>query len=270
MKMKEKIRHASFDGTNLNVVKQTPQDVKAVAVIVHGLAEHLGRYDELASVLLARKFAVYRFDHRGHGHSAGQRAYYGNYNETVEDVRSVAELAKAEQPQAPLFVVGHSMGGFATACFATKYPAAAQGIVLSGALTRDNKKLIQGTCDMYGNAEYMANALAHLVCTDAEVVKAYNDDPLVLKDISLRLFHEIGKGVSWLKENSRTFVAPTLILHGGADKIVWAKDSRDFYDDIASMDKELKIYAGLYHEILNEPAKVVIMNEIADWIEKRL
>lgn len=260
----------SFDGTSLYASTLIPATVKATVVIVHGLAEHLGRYDELANTFAENNFAVYRFDLRGHGKSEGQRAYFSNFTVIIEDVKFIVEMARNEHPQVPLFILGHSLGGFASAGFGSKYPNKADGIILSGALTNDNKGLIRSVPQGLAVTDYLPNELGHLICTDSSVVAAYQNDPLVLTQISAGLFYEIDNGVQWLKNNTHSFVAPTLILHGCDDQLVMEKDSRDFYGDIASTDKELKIYAKLYHEILNEPARHEIMKDIISWIKKRI
>ena len=260
----------SFDGLSLYVSRNIPAKVQGIVVIVHGLAEHLGRYDELTNELVSQEFGVYRFDHRGHGKSAGERAYYEDFNTIIEDVNFIVELAKKEYENYPIFVLGHSMGGFAAACFGTKYPDKVNGIILSGALTRDNKGLIGTIPKGLVATTYLPNELGHLICTDQSVVAAYAADPLVLKEVSAGLFYEFAKGIQWLKDNPQAFVAPTLILHGCDDPIIAEKDSRDFYGEIASVNKELKIYAKLYHEILNEPCKNEIMDEIIRWLKRQL
>jgi lysophospholipase len=170
----------SFDSTSLYVSKLIPATVKATIVIVHGLAEHLGRYDELANTFAENNFAVYRFDLRGHGKSEGQRAYFSNFTVIIEDVKFIVEMARNEHPQVPLFVLGHSLGGFASACFGSKYPNKADGIILSGALTNDNKGLIRSVPQGLAATDYLPNELGHLICTDLSVVAAYQNDPLVL------------------------------------------------------------------------------------------
>lgn len=260
----------SFDGVNLYVARDIPEKVQAIVLVVHGLAEHLGRYDELANQLVEQEFAVYRFDHRGHGKSAGAKGYYEDFNTIIEDVNFIVELVKREYPNYPIFIIGHSMGGFASASFGTKYPRKVNGIILSGALTRDNKGLIGTIPQGLSTTTYLPNGLGHLICTDQSVVSAYAADPLVLTEISAGLFYEIAKGIQWLIDNRQEFIVPTLILHGCDDQLVLEKDSRDFYGDIASPDKQLKIYAKLYHEILNEPCRHEIIDEMIAWIKKQL
>lgn len=258
----------SFDGTRLFLKLDVPAPPKAIIVIVHGLCEHLGRYDYVTQQLTARNFGVYRFDHRGHGRSEGKPIFYNSFNEMIDDVNSVVELAKQEHPALPVFLIGHSMGGFAVTTFGMKYPDKVNGIVTSGALTRFNRAFPMPP-DMPVDA-YFPNALAEGVCSDPAVVEAYVNDPLVAKEISFGLFYCLFTGVEWNKQNSTNFVAPVLILHGCHDGLVSEQDSRDFFGAIASQDKTLKIYASLFHEIFNEPSKDEVIGDVIAWLEKRV
>ena len=112
----------SFDGTRLFLKTNKPAAPKAITVIVHGLCEHLGRYDYLTQKLNDRNFGVYRFDHRGHGKPDGKRAFYNNFHEMIDDVNEVVKLQKKENPGIPVFLIGHSMGGFAVTSLGCKYP----------------------------------------------------------------------------------------------------------------------------------------------------
>lgn len=260
----------SFDGTRLYFSKNIVHDAKAVVVIVHGLCEHAGRYDYLTEKLNERGFNVYRFDHRGHARSEGKRIYYSDFHEIIDDVNAVVEAVKQESGDLPLFGIGHSMGGFAASSFGTKYPGKLRGIVLSGALTRYNTK-VAGELPMdLLSGTYFPNALGDGVCSVPEVVTAYANDPLVEKEISVDLFNSLGNGIVWLKEHPKQFVDPVLVLHGANDGLVSELDSREFYGDIASTDKTLKIYAHLMHEIFNETIRDEVIEEAIAWIEKRI
>lgn len=258
------------DGTKLFFMKQEAVKAKAVLVMVHGLCEHLGRYDYVSGELVKAGITTYRFDHRGHGKSEGKRVFYNDFNEIIEDVNVFVEKALSENPNRPVYVLGHSMGGYAVTCFATKYPGKAKGIVLSGALTRYQIQCA-GPLPIDAPADtYMPNALGSGVCSDPAVVEAYNQDPLVEKEISVGLLNTIYEGVEWLKKNPDLFTDPVLLLHGCCDGLVSEKDSRDLFGEIASKDKELKIYANLYHEILNEPCRDEIIRDIVQWINHRI
>lgn len=268
--MSEERMVRSFDGTQLFTRKDGADEAKAVVVISHGLAEHLGRYDALASTLVERGFTVYRYEQRGHGRSEGKRTHFEDFNEMPDDLKTIMDLAKKENLGSPIFLIGHSMGGFTAASFGTKYPKDTNGIVLSGALTRYNKEIF-GVLPMDLPEEtYLDNELGEGVCSDPAVVKAYGEDPLVEKKISVALINQFGTGIAWLKENANRFIDPVLVLHGNEDGLVAEKDSRDFYGEIGSIDKTLKIYSSLMHEIFNEPSKFKIYEEVIDWIEERL
>ncbi|WP_270169848.1 alpha/beta hydrolase [Paenibacillus sp. SYP-B4298] len=260
----------SFDGTKLYYSKNIVQEAKGAVVIVHGLCEHAGRYDYVTDKLNARGLNVFRFDHRGHGRSEGKKVYYSDFHQMIDDVNAVVESALQESGELPLFVIGHSMGGFATTSFATKYPGKVRGIVLSGALTRYNTK-VAGELPMdLPPGTYFPNELGDGVCSVPEVVTAYANDPLVEKEISVDLFNCLGYGVEWLKEHAQQFVEPVLVLHGANDGLVSELDSREFYGDIATTDKTLKIYAHLMHEIFNETARDEVIEDAITWIEKHL
>ena len=124
-----------------------PENPKACAVIVHGLCEHYGRYDYVVEQLLAAGYAVVRFDHRGHGRSMGKAVWYDNRQQIVADTDLFVEEARAHFPDLPLFMIGHSMGGFGAASYATTYPGKLDGYVLSGAWTRDHAGLAAGVVE---------------------------------------------------------------------------------------------------------------------------
>jgi lysophospholipase len=258
----------SFDGTRLFLKKDIPAAPKAILVIVHGLCEHLGRYDYITKKMTDRDFGVYRFDHRGHGRSEGKPIFYNDFNELIDDVNAVVELAKEENPTLPVFLIGHSMGGFAVTTFGMKYPNKVSGIVASGAVVRLNQPFpIPPNLPV---DTYFPNELGDGVCSDPAVVEAYKNDPLVGKQVSAGLFYSLFAGVDWNKENSGLFVEPVLLLHGCDDGLVSEKDSRDLFGDISSKDKTLKIYAFLYHEIFNEPSKDDVIQDVVKWLEQRI
>jgi len=261
---------AGFDGTELFLKVSAVDNARALVIVVHGLCEHQGRYDYVAERLNEAGFTVYLFDHRGHGRSKGKSVYFNDFNEIVDDLHVVVTAAASENPGVPLFVLGHSMGGYAAALFGTKYPGLVKGILLSGALTRYSMQSF-GPLPMQGDPDsYLPNSLEAAICSDSAVVEAYVNDPYVKKEISVALCNSIGCGVDWLKENAGQFQYPVLVMHGANDSLVSEQDSRDFFGEIASKDKGLLIFPGLLHEILNEPSRDDVLNHVIKWIGLRL
>ncbi|MEG0845465.1 MAG: alpha/beta hydrolase [Raoultibacter sp.] len=257
------------DGILLCGRVDAPVDPRAVVVIVHGLCEHYGRYNYLTKKFNEAGYTVYRFDHRGHGRSMGKAVYYADCTQIVADTDLFVECAAAQNPNLPVYLVGHSMGGFGAASYGTTFPGKAAGYVLSGAWTRDNRGLTVVDKTLADDA-YLPNGLSGGTCSDPAVCAAYAADPLVAKEISVGLFRAIHAGQMWLKENAASFTDPVILLHGGDDGLVDPKDSLQFFEEIASTNKSMRIYAGLYHEIFNEYKKDRVIRDTIEWLDDQV
>jgi len=264
---------ASTPGVDLFVDISRAQAPRAVVVIVHGLAEHLGRYDLVTRELNEAGCSVYRFDNQGHGRSGGERGYLDDFHSFIDDADILVEKARQENPGLPLFMLGHSMGGFITAAYGVSYPGKLAGQILSGAAVT-----LLPLFEAFKEIDFekdprirVPNDLSNLICRDKVVVDAYNEDPLVLKETCQKLLGEVFiNGANWLVDKLPGYACPCLILHGEDDQIVTPEASRFMYDHIASTDKTLKMYPQYYHEILNELGREEVMADITGWIEARL
>ena len=248
----------SFDNTKLYVRKSMVNNAKATVIIVHGLTEHCNRYDYIIKDLNLDGFNTYLFDHRGHGKSDGTRGHCNNFNELVQDINFMVDISKKENTDSPLFLLGHDLGGLAISKFALNYPNKVNGFVLSSPITNSTSNT------------YIADNVESFICSDKNVVDDYLKDPLILNEISKNLYNEIENAIKELTTNIVNFEFPVLILHGKEDKLIPCDDSKNFYNKIASSDKTLKIYDGLYHEILNEPNRDYIIDDISQWIKSHL
>lgn len=254
------------DGVQLVGRVDAPDEPKAAVVIVHGLCEHFGRYDYVVEQLMAAGYAVVRFDHRGHGRSMGKLTYFADRTQIVDDTHLFVEDARTRFPELPLFMIGHSMGGFGAASYGTAHPGELDGYVLSGAWTRDHRGLAL-VDDALPADEYVPNALGAGVCSDPAVGEAYAADPLVAKEFSVGLLRAVHDGHDWLRANAAAFVDPVSIMHGGDDGLVDPQDSIDFFEEIGADDKSLRIYAGLCHEIFNEFKRNRVIRDTVDWLD---
>lgn len=261
---------SSFDNTQLYLKVNLPEPCRAIAVVVHGLCEHQGRYDYLVARLNENGIGAYRFDHRGHGRSEGERTYYRDFQDMIEDLNAVVETAQKEHPALPIFLVGHSMGGFCVSLYGAKYPDKVRGIVLSGALTHDNIGLIAGVPQGMDPHTKLPNELGDGVCSVKSVVEDYLIDPYNTMTFTAGLCYELTRGVTWLSEEIAAFEYPALILHGERDALVGVQDSYDFFGKIASTDRQMKVYGGLYHEIFNEYCRDEVIGDAIRWITNRI
>lgn len=261
----------SFDGTKLYLKKETAADNKAVIVIVHGLCEHQGRYDYFAEKLHEAGIGTYRFDHRGHGRSEGEETFYSDFNELLDDTNVVVDMAIAENPDIPVFLLGHSMGGFTVSLYGAKYPdKKLRGIITSGALVKDNGKLITSVDRNLDPHTKLPNELGSGVCSVREVVDWYGKDPYNTSTFTTGLCYSICDGLDWFADKMKDFAYPVLMMHGEKDGLVSVQDTMDFFATAASKDRQMKIYGGLFHEILNEYCRDEVIADVIAWMDHRI
>jgi acylglycerol lipase len=249
---------------------------RAVVVIAHGAGEHSGRYAHVAARLIDEGYAVYALDHRGHGRSGGPRAVVDRMDSAVADLDQLITTAASEQPGVPIFLLGHSMGGTIALRYAIAHQDRLTGLILSGPLaaleaaspvTRLIAKLLSALSPRLGLFAVDSN----LVSRDPEVVKAYEDDPLVHHGrLPARTIAELASAVQSFPETVGSITVPTLIMYGSGDHLVPPAGSMMLNDRIGAADTTLKTYDGLYHEILNEPERDAVMDDMCSWLRARV
>ena len=197
---KEVFIPSSDEKTKLHGYVWTPEgEVIAVVQLVHGMEEHIGRYDEFACVLAKHGYAVVGHDHLGHGQSIASPEDLGYFAKekgercVLRDMHAFTLLAKKEFPDKPVFMLGHSMGSFFARRYITVYPRELAGVILSGTgqkpylLVHGGKRISRTIAafkgDHYHSAlvEKMAlggKPLEQWLCTRQEIVDAYKADPL--------------------------------------------------------------------------------------------
>lgn len=256
-----------------------PKEPKAVVQIVHGFAEHSGRYLNVVNQLIPLGYAIYADDHRGHGKSDGIRNYVDHFDQFIEDEKKLYDIIKINHQDLPIFVLGHSMGSMIALIFANKFEPLISGLILSGTGTGAGEstsrflKLIVKVLSKiipkkYINPGLKADKLSH----DPEVVQAYETDPLVnAEKITLRLGWELMKFFEKFYPIANSLKLPLLIQCGGEDGLV--KGSEDTLRNAFKMkDKTILIYEGLYHEVYNETRleRERVLNDLSNWLEKHL
>jgi acylglycerol lipase len=249
-------------------------EARAVVVISHGVSEHSARYAHVGERLAAAGYAAFALDHRGHGRSQGKRVMV-NADEVVADLRAFIDLAAARTPEKPVYLLGHSMGAAIAIACAARHQDALAGLMLSGALadpdaaspvTRALSKVLSTVTP--GMGVYQVDA--SLISRDPEVVRAYEQDPLVHHGkLPARTVAELTGAVGRFPDEVPTLRLPLLVMHGGDDSLTTIAGSRMVHERASSSDKTLEIYDGLRHEILNEPEKERVISEMIEWLDAR-
>lgn len=248
---------------------------RAIVVLVHGAGEHSGRYEDVAAALTASGIAVYALDHRGHGRSDGPRALIDRVDRGVADVERLATLAQATHPDVPLFALGHSLGGMLALVWAARHGDGSAGLVLSGALAALPEvppalTLVGRALSVLAPRMPLIGIDAELISRDPAAVAAYRTDPLVHHGrLPARTAAEIAGTVSRLPETAAAITIPALIMYGTEDRLCPPAGSVMVAERIGSQDVTVRAYEGLFHEILNEPEREQVLDDLLRWISTR-
>ena len=252
-------------------------ETRAVVVLAHGYGEHARRYDHVAQRFGAAGLTTYALDHRGHGRAGGKRVRVRHMNEFVSDFRELVKIAREENPDRKVIVLGHSMGGGIVFAYGVQHADDYDLMILSGpaiaAHTGVSKaKAVIGKAigSLFPNLPIEAID-ADAVSRDPQVVADYKADPLVYRG---RVPAGIGKALLIVGEKmpllAPGITAPRLVVHGEEDRLVSAEGSRRLVEHVGSRDVELKVYPELFHEVFNEPEQDRVLDDVTAWIAARL
>jgi acylglycerol lipase len=248
---------------------------RAAIVLCHGVNSHSGQYFWAAEQFVRAGYAVTAFDLRGRGRSEGERFYVDSIDDYVADLAQAIALAKAYDPGLQLFLLGHSAGGVTACSYALDHQAEIDGLICESfafhvyapdfALTA-----LKGLSFVTPHLRVL-----HLknedFSRDPEWVRQLNDDPLTQGEVqpvqTVAAFARAGERLT--REFDR-ITLPVLILHGTADKATRPDGSAMFFDDAGSADKQLKLYEGHYHDLLNDYGREQVMADILAWIDQRV
>jgi alpha-beta hydrolase superfamily lysophospholipase len=248
----------------------------AILVISHGLAEHGGRYDHVATRMVAEGHAVYALDHRGHGRSGGRRANVDRFDYLVSDLHELVAHARRAGPGLPVFLLGHSMGGAIAFGYALRHQDELQALALSApalaagdavpALQLLLVRILSVILPNLGALMLPASAVSR----DPAVVKAYEEDPLNFRgSIPARTLAELMRAMQGFAGQAPQIRLPVLVQHGTADALVPLAATQPVYERIGSTDRTVKLYEGLFHEVLNEPERDRVLDDLVAWLAER-
>ncbi|MFX1296813.1 MAG: alpha/beta hydrolase [Promethearchaeota archaeon] len=251
------------------------ENPKAVVQIIHGYAEHSGRYLNVVNELIPRGYVLYANDHRGHGKSEGIQLYVKKFENFIEDEKIFLDLINRNEHNLPHFILGHSMGSTIAELLIVKYPENIKGLVISGVATQIKsirgvkKALVKFLASIKPKMRVtldLAPGLSH----DLEVVEAYRKDPLVYKSATVKIGVEFAKAVAKAKKLLGQIKIPVLLQSGSEDPEMLGAEKFD--ELLTTIDKTVKIYEGLYHEVYNEVEedRKVVLKDLGDWLDNHI
>jgi alpha-beta hydrolase superfamily lysophospholipase len=264
------------DGVSLSARAWLPSPPRAVVAVVHGIAEHSGRYAFIAERANQRGLGVVSADLRGHGRSPGDRSYVERFDDYLLDVDAL--LAKAHEFAAgrPVFLMGHSMGGAIALRWLAQRGQPVAGLILSSAALRiggDVPRLLVAL------APLLSRWLPHLrgtrfdpavISRDPAAVAAYVNDPLVsLQAPPARTGAELLRAMEANRGAAARLTLPVYLFHGDADRLTDPAGSRDIHELWGGPDRTLRLWPGSRHETFNDLDREAVVAELLEWVLAR-
>ena len=254
---------------------QSPgESTRAVIVMVHGVGEHIKRYNNWADLFKKEGIGFAGVDLPGHGRSDGKRGYIRNYSILAEMIDILIKTASRTFPGIPLYLYGQSLGGGIVLVYILHRSPRIKGAIITSPWLRlafeppKIKVIIASVLKYFLPSLIQPSGLntSHLSRNKA-VVEKYNTDPLVHSKISVSLFHAAMGAAAYSLSHGSELRIPTLILHGSDDQITSPEGSKEF----ASLSNmaELKIWDGGFHELHNEPDSKEVFKYIISWISRQ-
>ncbi len=269
--------HAMSDGKALYVkIWGEPATCQACILLVHGLGEHIERYEHVASMAVSRGFCMIGYDQRGHGQTEGKRGVIGKSTQLMADLQEMLGYAQSLCGDKPIFLYGHSLGALEVLYFGlTAKPDIAGLIATSPPLdtntTSKMQKVLVGILKGILPNLTVPNALdTTQLSRDEQIVKTYVNDPLVHDQASVALGAFLIDGAEYVLAHAGEWQLPLFLAHGSADAICPIAGSESFMKGTKpDAPITFKIWGGAYHETHNEPDKEIAINAFLDWIDEQ-
>ncbi len=299
----ETLQLVSDDGTRVFVYHWPLASPRAVVQIAHGAAEHARRYARLAGALNAAGYAVLANDHRGHGQTAAGRlgvfAATDGWNRAVDDLARVTAQAKERYPDAPLVLLGHSMGSLMAQQYLVEHGAKLAALALSGSTVadgfRDLVPLLQQELDANGReapCELMGQLMSggfnvgiehprtthDWLSRDEDEVQAYLDDPLCGFELSVGAWHDL-LTTNRIPERPEDFAAadrdlPIYVFAGAEDPVSDRTTALETllarYAEAGFTRVTRRFYPGARHEPFNETNRDEVTRDLLAWLDQAL
>lgn len=264
------------DGLRLFWRAYPAQEGKIPVVVIHGFAEHSGRYNEILQELHQNGFGALAFDLRGHGNSDGKRGFIDSFNDYVDDLNAAIEFSLQRFKTDKVIVLAHSMGALVATQLAHRKPEKILGMVLSSPLfgikievPRWKKKLSELMSKYWPSCSLPNQIDSNLLTHDKVKAEAYSSDPLIFHHVCARWFEEIGSVTSESDGKADQLSMPFLMQLSEQDHIVSYAKSCEWFENTSNVDKKLIVYKGFFHEIYNERERQKPIGDFLAWMLER-
>lgn len=295
------------DGCSIHALEWAPEGPpRGIVHLVHGISEHIGRYDETARFLAEHGFLVCGEDHLGHGRTVTDGSYgffapENGWTLVARDVRALRKLEGARHPNLPYFLLGHSMGSFLTRTYLILWPGTVSGAVLMGTgqepapLVALGKRISALECRRLGprgvsplvhtlslgayNRRFRPSRTpSDWLSRDPAEVDAFLADPLCQSRPTVSLFRDMMGGLQLIARRDQLArmdpSVPVCFLSGQEDPVGGMGRGVEqvvrMFQDAGCRDLSLHLYPGARHELFHEQNRREVWADLLDWLEDRL
>lgn len=263
----------TFKQTQFHGIHWLPQKFDKVMIIVHGIGEHIGRYDQVAAFFMQQGYAVIGIDHYGHGKTDGHKGASRGFEFMFDYLKAFLRHVKTQFSK-PVIMFGHSMGGGVLTGFLLKRQPEILAAVISapaliigtrpGPLLKGALKVITAIAPNFRISQGLdINKVSH----DPLAIEKFENDPLRHDKISFRLANDMIQNGAWCLEHADQLKVRSLLMHGSADEFTAVEGSRLFAKRAPANLLTYKEWDNLYHEMHNEPESAEVLQYVADWLK---
>ena len=251
---------------------------RGIVLILHGLGEHGGRYRHLVSWLQQSGYIVYAHDHQGFGRSGGARCFVQSFHDYLSDITQVVSMARQHDPGLPCCLYGHSMGGLLGLLHLMEAPGAVElAIIASPSLQSHSlspvnrllKLILMVVHRIQPKLTFRQRGNLDIISRDWEEVQLALQDSLGVPQRSAHWVVEFFETMQEVRDRAGEIRLPILMLQGLADAVVMPAATQEFFANISSADKSLRLYEGFYHELHNDLGRERPIGAVLDWLNSR-
>jgi acylglycerol lipase len=251
-------------------------NIKAVICLVHGMGEHINRYNEFAGDMVNAGYAVIGFDQRGHGKSKGQRGHTPSYEHLLYSVDDLLNKAEEYFPESTKVLMGHSMGGNVVINFVLDRQPRIKGVIASSPLLRlafepPAWKTVLGNLvkNIFPSLPQFSNLDSKAISRIPEEVTKYDKDKLVHDSITPGMYFGFMEKGEYAMANAADFPLPLLIYHGTGDRLTSSDASKEFAEKIGAK-ATLQLFEGGYHETHHDLDREKATSLILNWLQQHV
>lgn len=269
---------SSWDGAELFYRAWIPETPTAKALLLfHRGHEHSGRWSEFVEMLGLQDVAIFAWDARGHGRSAGERGAAENFGAMVKDVDAFVRHVRDDHGYAleNMIVLAHSVGAVSVAAWVHDYAPPIRAMILATPAFRvrlyvplaiPSLRLKQ---KFLGPGYVKSYVKAKMLTHDPAQAALYNADPLIFRQIAVNVLIGLHDAGTRLLADAGAINVPTLMLSAGRDWVVSLKAQREFFNGLSSSEKRMHVFPSAYHAIFHERERAQIVDRVRDFVQER-